>query len=111
MSELVELHAIAQIPDNERHGRAASLLPLWFSMNASVLAVTTGVIGIELGASLASTIVAIVLGNLIGGLFMAYHSAQGPVLGLPQMVQSRAQFGFLGAAVPNLMAIVMYIGY
>jgi NCS1 family nucleobase:cation symporter-1 len=111
MSELVELHAIAQIPDNERHGRAASLLPLWFSMNASVLAVTTGVIGIELGASLASTVVAIVLGNLIGGLFMAYHSAQGPVLGLPQMVQSRAQFGFLGAAVPNLMAIVMYIGY
>jgi len=111
MSELVELHAIARIPDDERHGRASSLLPLWFSMNASVLAVTTGVIGIELGASLASTIVAIVLGNLIGGLFMAYHSAQGPVLGLPQMVQSRAQFGFLGAAVPNLMAIAMYVGY
>jgi len=111
MAELLEHHAIARIPDDERHGRARSLLPLWFSMNASVLAVTTGLIGIDLGASLASTIIAIVLGNLIGGLFMAYHSAQGPVLGLPQMVQSRAQFGFFGAAVPNLMAIVMYLGY
>jgi nucleobase:cation symporter-1, NCS1 family len=111
MSELVEHHAIARIPDSERHGRAVSLLPLWFSMNASVLAMTTGVIGIELGASLANTILAIVLGNLIGALFMAYHSAQGPVLGLPQMVQSRAQFGFIGSAIPNVMVIAMYVGY
>jgi nucleobase:cation symporter-1, NCS1 family len=111
MSELVEQHAIARIPDSERHGRAASLLPLWFSLNASVLSVTTGVIGIALGASLANTVLAIVLGNLIGALFMAYHSAQGPVLGLPQMVQSRAQFGFIGSAIPNVMVIIMYIGY
>jgi NCS1 family nucleobase:cation symporter-1 len=111
MSEVVEHRAIAHIPDSERHGRAVSLLPLWFSLNASVLAVTTGVIGIELGASLANTILAIVLGNLIGALFMAYHSAQGPKLGLPQMVQSRAQFGFLGSALPNVMVVVMYVGY
>jgi len=29
---------------------------------------------------------------------MAAHSAQGPQLGIPQMIQSRAQFGVLGAA-------------
>src|ERR1700749_4589331 len=111
MPELVEHHAIARIPDEERHGKASSLLPLWFSMSASVLAMTTGVIGIELGASLADTIYAIIAGNLIGALFMAYHSAQGPVLGLPQMVQSRAQFGFFGAILPNVFVVIMYVGY
>jgi nucleobase:cation symporter-1, NCS1 family len=32
---------------------------------------------------------------------MAAHSAQGPRLGVPQLVQSRAQFGFYGALLPN----------
>jgi NCS1 family nucleobase:cation symporter-1 len=36
---------------------------------------------------------------------MAAHSAQGPHLGIPQMIQSRAQFGVLGAGLP-LVAVV-----
>ena len=31
---------------------------------------------------------------------MAFHAAQGPTLGLPQMIQSRAQFGYRGVIVP-----------
>ncbi len=108
---VVEHRSIGHIPHSERYGTARGLLFLWLSMNSTVLTMTTGAIGIALGASLTSTIFAIVIGNLIGALFMAYHSAQGPKLGLPQMIQSRAQFGFLGAAVPNAMAILMYIGY
>jgi nucleobase:cation symporter-1, NCS1 family len=111
MATLIEQRTIGAIPDAERHGRAWHLLPLWFSLNATVMAATTGAIGISLGAGLTPTLLAIVLGNLIGAVFMAYHSAQGPQLGLPQMIQSRAQFGFFGAALPNLLAIVMYIGY
>ena len=42
---------------------------------------------------------------------MAYHSAQGPQLGLPQMIQSRAQFGFYGANVPMVIVIAMYLGF
>jgi len=42
---------------------------------------------------------------------MAYHSAQGPKLGLPQMIQSRAQFGFYGASIPYLVVVVMYLGF
>jgi NCS1 family nucleobase:cation symporter-1 len=38
-----------------------------------------------------------VLGSVIGALFMAFHSAQGPKLGLPQMIQSRPQFGYYGS--------------
>lgn len=111
MATLIEQRTIGAIPEDERHGRAWHLLPLWFSLNATVMAATTGAIGIASGAGLVPTIVAIVVGNLVGSVFMAYHSAQGPQLGLPQMIQSRAQFGFFGAALPNLLAIIMYIGY
>jgi NCS1 family nucleobase:cation symporter-1 len=42
---------------------------------------------------------------------MALHSAQGPKLGIPQMVQSRAQFGFLGEILPLILVVLMYIGF
>ena len=42
---------------------------------------------------------------------MALHSAQGPRLGLPQMISSRAQFGVYGAIVPLVLVIVMYLGF
>src|SRR5699024_10175023 len=38
------------------------------------------------------------------------HSVQGPRLGIPQMIQSRAQFGMVGAALPLVLVIVLYLG-
>jgi purine-cytosine permease-like protein len=56
--------------------------------------------------------VATVLGSLFGTFFMAFHSAQGPQLGLPQLVQSRPQFGYLGAAVSIFVfALINYIAF
>ena len=42
---------------------------------------------------------------------MAFHSAQGPQLGLPQMIQSRPQFGYVGALLVWLFAYVQYAGF
>jgi hypothetical protein len=42
---------------------------------------------------------------------MALHSAQGPQLGLPQMISSRAQFGIIGAIIPLVLVVLMYIGF
>ena len=42
---------------------------------------------------------------------MALHSVQGPKLGIPQMIQSRAQFGVLGAVLPLVLVILMYLGF
>jgi len=38
-----------------------------------------------------------VLGIVIGLLLVGFHAIQGPRLDVPQMVQSRGQFGFYGA--------------
>lgn len=40
---------------------------------------------------------------------MASHSAQGPKLGIPQMIQSRAQFGVIGAIFPLFLVMIVYL--
>jgi len=42
---------------------------------------------------------------------MAFHSAQEPQLGLPQMIQSRPQFGYVGALLIWLFVYVQYFGF
>jgi|GEM_PF-5987169 len=54
-----------------------------------------------MGLSLGWTIVASASGILFGTLFMAFHASQRPTMGLPQMIQSRAQFGYRGVIVPR----------
>ena len=108
----VESHSIDWIPDAERHGKARHLGALWFVGNVNLTAMATGVTTLSIGAGLGWTIVATVLGSLFGTFFMAFHSAQGPQLGLPQLVQSRPQFGYLGAAITVwAFALVNYVAY
>ena len=95
----IELHSIDFVPDTERKGRVAHLGAIWFVGNINLTAMATGVAALSLGAGLTWTIIATLIGSLFGTFFMAFHSAQGPQLGLPQLVQSRPQFGYLGAAI------------
>jgi hypothetical protein len=55
--------------------------------------------------------VAAIIGLGFGTLFQATHSVQGPKLGIPQMIQSRAQFGYYGAIWPQLMAWLEFVGF
>lgn len=107
----LERHGIDFIPLAERHGRPRDLFTLWFGANAMAVTLATGAIAATTGLGLFSGGIAIVIGALVGTIFMAYHSAQGPRLGLPQMIQSRAQFGFYGANIPMLIVIAMYLGF
>ena len=54
---------------------------------------------------------AIIIGVGLGTFAMAFHANQGPRMGLPQMIQSRAQFGSRGALVPFVAVIFVYIGF
>lgn len=107
----VERRSIDYIPPSERHGRVEGLFPIWFAANMQVTTVVTGALGVIVGLSLPWAVLAIVIGNLVGAVFMALHSAQGPKLGIPQMIQSRAQFGFYGAILPLILVVVMYVGF
>jgi NCS1 family nucleobase:cation symporter-1 len=108
---ILERHGIDYIPPGERHGKPNTLLTFWAASNVQILAISVGALAIVFGLSLPWAIFSIIVGNAAGGLYMALHSVQGPRLGLPQMMQSRAQFGMYGTALPNLIVVLMYIGY
>jgi nucleobase:cation symporter-1, NCS1 family len=107
----IESHSIDFVPLAERYGTPRRLFTVWFSSNLTILGVALGTLGIEAGLSFVWTLVALAVGNAIGTVFMAAHSAQGPQLGVPQMIQSRAQFGVRGAALPLLAVVVTYVLY
>lgn len=107
----IEQQSIGFIPEDQRYGREERLFTIWFSMSLTTVCLTVGTLGILAGLSLAATLAALLIGNVIGTIFMAAHSAQGPHLGIPQMIQSRAQFGVFGAALPLLAVILTYLLY
>lgn len=107
----IEQRSIDYIPAEERHGSPRSLLFVWFAANTSITAVVTGALFVVLGNSAAWSIPAILIGNVVGGFFTSLHSAQGPRLGVPQMIQSRAQFGYFGAILPLVLALMIFLGF
>ena len=109
---LIEQHTIGYIPPQERHGKVRDLFTLWFGGNIAPLPMVTGALGVQVfHLNLPWCVAAIVVGQLLGGALMALHSAQGPQLGIPQMIQSRAQFGSIGALLVVAIAWVMYTGF
>jgi nucleobase:cation symporter-1, NCS1 family len=107
----LEVRSIDYVPLSERHGKLWHLGPLWFMSNAQIATLAVGVLGVTTGGNLIWSLIALVLGVGIGTIFMAAHSAQGPQLGLPQMIQSRPQFGYVGAIMVWLFAYLQYAGF
>ena len=101
----IEKRSIEFVPHSERYGRPRRLFSVWFSSNLQVTALMVGTLGVAAGLSLLWTLAGLVVGCMLGTIFMAAHSAQGPHLGVPQMIQSRAQFGVFGAAIPLLVMV------
>jgi nucleobase:cation symporter-1, NCS1 family len=108
----LELSTIQPIAHDERHGRARDLFTVWFGSNVNLLTIVTGGLAVTVfGLPFAWAVVGLTVGNLLGAIFMALHSAQGPTLGVPQMVQTRGQFGSIGALLVVGIVIIMYIGF
>lgn len=107
----IEVHSIDYIPQKERHGHVSNQATLWFLGNAELATLVVGFIGISLGLNLFWCLVAIVLGEVFGTFFMAFHSVQGPRLGIPQLLQSRPQFGYYGALIPQAIGVFLYVGF
>jgi nucleobase:cation symporter-1, NCS1 family len=107
----LEKRSISFVPEHERHGRVIDQGPFWFLSNFHFFAIAIGFVGPSLGLSLAFTVAAGTLGILVGTTFQAFHASQGAELGLPQMIQSRAQFGYRGVVVPLLAVFLSLVGY
>src|ERR1700678_2111837 len=107
----IEVHSIDWIPDTERHGKTWQQAMLWFLGNFQYFTIPIGFVGPALGLSLGWSILAGVAGIAFGTLFMAFHATQGPVFGLPQIIQSRAQLGYRGVIVAIVAALFTYMAF
>ncbi len=111
-SATLELSTIQPIAHDQRHGRARDLFTIWFGSNIMLLTVVTGALAVTVfKLPFLAAMTALIVGNLIGGIFMALHSAQGPQLGVPQMVQTRGQFGSYGSLLVVALVVIMYLGF
>ncbi|MDB6144566.1 MAG: allantoin permease [Pseudomonas sp.] len=108
---VVESHSIDFIPEHERTDKLASQGPFWFLGNFTFFTMTIGFVGPSVGLTSLWTTLAGTLGIMFGTLFMAFHGSQGPHLGLPQMIQSRAQFGYRGVMLVLLATLFVFAGF
>lgn len=106
-----ESRSIDYIPGRERHGHPFSQFTLWLGGNLQITAIVTGALAVVLGGDVVWSLVGLFIGQLLGACIMSLHALQGPRLGLPQMIVSRAQFGVYGAVIPLALACLMYIGF
>jgi purine-cytosine permease-like protein len=107
----IEGRSIDYIPENERHAKLSSQGPFWFLGNFHFFTISIGFVGPSLGLSALWTTVAGALGIMLGTIFMAFHGSQGPEMGLPQMIQSRAQFGYRGVILALVATMFVFVGF
>jgi purine-cytosine permease-like protein len=107
----IERKSIDHIGDHERHGTVWDQVSFWFLGNFHFFTIAIGFVGPMLGLSCGYTALSGALGILFGTVFAAFHATQGPELGLPQMVQSRAQFGFRGVIVVLFGTLFTFVGF
>lgn len=110
-SAVIEQRSIDYVPRTQRHGKVWHQGPFWFTGNFVILTMLVGFTGPGMGLSVGWAVLAVVLGAGFGTFFMAFHANQGPRMGLPQMIQSRAQFGSRGVIVPFAAAVFVYLGF
>jgi nucleobase:cation symporter-1, NCS1 family len=107
----LEVHSIDYIPEEERHGRVRDQFTLWFAATMNVFNIVLGAIAVEITGNFWWAIFAFSLGTVLGLMLVGFHAMQGPRLGVPQMIQSRGQFGFYGAVLVFAASIVLDVGY
>lgn len=107
----IEHKTIDYIAEHERHGRVIDQVPFWFLGNFHFFTIAIGFVGPSMGLSFLYTSLAGALGILFGTIFVAFHASQGAELGLPQMIQSRAQFGYRGVVAVLVGTLFTFIGF
>ena len=95
-----EPYSIEHIPFAERHGHSRQLLWLWLAANLTIADFAIGFIPVAIGLPLLPALLALALGNLLGGLLLAWSAAMGPAAGFPQMFIGRRAFGRIGGYLP-----------
>lgn len=106
----IEQRGLDPVPESERYGLTFRIFTLWLSPQFTPSALFIGVLAAGLGLSFWEGLPAIVIGNVIGALVVAYLCTWGPRAGLGQLPLSRAAFG-KSNLLPGLVNWAATIGW
>lgn len=108
----IEAHGMDPIPETARYGSVGRVFTVWFTPNLVPAAFFIGTLVtldfLKLGFM--TSLLAIVVGNVVGSFFVALLSTMGPKLGLAQMPAARLPFG-KSIVVPGLLNWLSTIGW
>jgi NCS1 family nucleobase:cation symporter-1 len=107
----IEPRGIEHVPERDKHGSPVRAFTLWFAANLCMATWVVGALGAIFGLGLYESLAAIVVGNLLGMVCLGAVSAMGPRSSVPQMVLTRASFGYVGTFVPAFFNWVACIGW
>lgn len=98
-----ELYGEVHIPESGRTEKEISTFYLWFASNLTIADFALGFIPISLGMSIMDSFIALLIGNVLGGLLLAVMSSMGPRAGLPQMVIGMKAMGRLPGRILSVL--------
>ncbi len=108
----IEAHGMEPIPETGRYGSVGRVFTVWFTPNLVPAAFFIGTLVtldfLKLG--FVTSLLAIVVGNVVGTFFVGLLSTMGPRLGLAQLPAARLPFG-KSIVLPGLLNWVSTIGW
>ena len=89
----LERVGIERIPTESRQGKPLSLFNLWFAANLTIADFALGFIPISLGMNFLSSLISIIIGNILGAAVVGFSAIMGPRTGYPQMMGTTNSMG------------------
>lgn len=111
MSEFVEARGVATIPDKERNATPGSLIKVFLGANLSLSVMVFGWLAILYGLGFWEAVSAIIVGTVIGSLFVARTSLLGWRAATNNSVASGAYFGVRGRLVGSFVGLLITLQY
>ena len=108
----IELHGMEPIPETARYGSAGRVFTVWFTPNLVPAAFFIGTLVtldfLKLG--FVTSLLAILVGNVLGSAVVGILSTMGPKTGMAQLPAARLPFG-KSIVVPALLNWISTIGW
>lgn len=101
---------IEPVPQEAKQLRFLDFFVLWSSLGVGLLVMLAGSLLVP-ALGLAEALVAIVLGTLVGNLFLSLAGNLGGRYGVPTMVSLRPSFGIRGSYIPTFLNVVQLVGW
>ena len=105
----MEKQGIEHIGQEKRHGLPFTTFTLWFGANLTIADYALG--SLFFGLPFSSIVIAVAIGNVLGGLLLGLMASMGPTFGYPQMMISRAVMGRIGNVPFALANWVSTVGW